>query len=151
MPWYCTTPASQRPSRNGHVLLHYLEIVYVSVPDPPSLIRTCSPHGCSGGGVRAGLMPWVMAKGKAGHAENKAAQVGIMKSIFAIVLWGLFTWATLACIVRQCPRTLSRHACNVPRLATEHACALGMPGGGLAHIAYEPPGLRITPLSNGRL
>lgn len=39
-------------------------------------------------------------KGKTGHAENKDVQVGIMKSIFAIVLWDLFTWATFAFIVR---------------------------------------------------
>lgn len=96
-------------------------------------------------------MPWVIAKGKAGHTENKAVEVGIMKSIFATVLWDLFTWATFAFIVRRCPQTLLRHACDSPRLATEHACASGISRGGLAHIAYEPPGLRITPLSNGRL
>lgn len=50
--------------------------------------------------AREGLVPWVIAKGKTGHAENKDVQVGIMKSIFAIVLWGLFTWATFAVIVR---------------------------------------------------
>lgn len=68
-------------------------------------------------------MPRVIAKGKAGHTENKAVEVGIIKSIFAIVLWGLFTWATFAFIVRRCPQTLWRHACDAPQLDAEHTCA----------------------------
>lgn len=80
-------PCISEPLRNGHVLLHDLETVYFTTPGPPSLRCTSSPRGCTEG-VRAGLMPWVTAKGKGGHAENVAAQVSVIKSVF-LPSWGV--------------------------------------------------------------
>lgn len=51
-------------------------------------------HSCNGVGGQGRISgDWVTAEEK---AENKAARVGTMKSIFALVLWGLFTWAVVA-------------------------------------------------------